>query len=83
MMTEFRSGLCGLAIGSLTLLRETNLRASYIGFNVQNEPFNDVRVRQAINYAIDTELIVDTIMEGLGIPATGPIGPNVWGNILI
>ena len=63
----------------LTLLREADLRTSYLGFNLQKEPFDDVRVRQAINYAIDTDLIVQTVLEGVGAPTVGPIGSNVWG----
>ena len=55
------------------------LATSYVGFNVQQEPFDDVRVRQAINYALDAETIVDVIYEGQGIPATSPISPQVFG----
>ena len=64
---------------ALVLHKEADLRTNYIGFNLNKEPFNDVRVRQAINYAIDVELIVETILEGVGEVATGPIGLNVWG----
>ncbi|MCL1948547.1 MAG: ABC transporter substrate-binding protein [Turicibacter sp.] len=61
------------------LLRRANLSTNYIGFNTQNEYLSDVRIRQAISYAVDTEAIVTHIMENIGIPAQGPIGPNVWG----
>ncbi len=43
----------------------------HIGFHTQKEPFNDVRVRQAFNYAIDTEAIIDIVLGGKGIPAVG------------
>ncbi len=55
------------------------LSTNYIGFNTQSEPFDDVRVRQAINYALDVGAIIDAIYEGLGIPANGPISPQVFG----
>ncbi len=55
------------------------LSTAYIGFNAQKEPFDDVRVRQAINYALDVQAIIDAIYEGLGIPANGPISPQVFG----
>jgi len=63
----------------LSLIREPNLRTHYIGFNTQQEPFDDVRIRQAINYAVNTDLIIETILEGSGIPAKGPIASRVWG----
>ncbi|MCL1948226.1 MAG: ABC transporter substrate-binding protein, partial [Turicibacter sp.] len=67
------------ARSDLTLLREESLRSHYIGFNVQQAPFNDVRVRQAINYAVDVDLIIDTILEGVGVRAFGPLSSQVWG----
>lgn len=35
-------------------------------FNTKNEPVNDVRVRQAINYAINKETIVENLLSGYG-----------------
>jgi len=37
----------------------TNLRYHWVGFNTQAEPFNDIKVRKAIRYAIDSEEIVE------------------------
>jgi len=53
--------------------RASSLRVHWIGFNAQSEPLQDVRVRRAINYAIDTEAIVDNVHMGLGWPAHGPL----------
>jgi peptide/nickel transport system substrate-binding protein len=55
------------------------LSTNYIGFNVQKEPFDDPRVRQAINHAVDVDLIIEAVLEGRAIPATGPIAPAVFG----
>lgn len=52
---------------------------SYVGFNMEKEPFNDPRVRQAINMAIDRSQIIDGIYNGVGIPAIGPLAPDVFG----
>ena len=38
-------------------------------------PFDDVRVRQAMNYAIDREEIVNLIMDGAGLPLTTAMSP--------
>ncbi|MCE2405490.1 MAG: peptide ABC transporter substrate-binding protein [Dehalococcoidia bacterium] len=43
----------------------------YIGMNVTEPPFDDPKVRQALNYAIDKELIASEIMAGLVVPANG------------
>ncbi len=64
----------------LTLLRDANLSTTYIGFNAAKAPYNDVRVRQAINYAIDTDSIVEAVYQGVGAPSKGPLGPNVWAS---
>ena len=61
------------------LIEQESLRTDYLGFNTQKEPFDDVKVRQAIAHAIDREAIVDGVYEGMGIQATHPIPPDVWG----
>ncbi|AKB48175.1 Oligopeptide ABC transporter, periplasmic oligopeptide-binding protein OppA [Methanosarcina sp. Kolksee] len=56
--------------------RET-LRTYFMYINEGKAPFNDVRVRQALNYAIDRQEIVDTALEGVaGSPAIG-IFPDI------
>ncbi|UJL46128.1 glutathione ABC transporter substrate-binding protein [Virgibacillus sp. NKC19-16] len=52
---------------------------SYIGFNMDKEPFDDPLVRQAVSMAIDKSQIIDGIYNGVGIPAIGPIPPDVFG----
>lgn len=59
--------------------RTPSVSLSYIGFNVQKEPFTDVRVRQAISMAINKDAIINDLYGGAGIPAIGPIAPNVFG----
>jgi peptide/nickel transport system substrate-binding protein len=43
----------------------------YIGMNVQNPPFNDVKVRHAIAYAIPYQKIMDAVLYGLAKPMFG------------
>lgn len=64
----------------LTLLRDDGVSTTYVGFNVQKEPFNDVRVRQAINHAVNMELIVEAVYQGIGKVAKGPLPASVWGS---
>lgn len=54
---------------------------TYLGFNLKRKPFNDVRVRQAINYAIDKQEIIDGVLLGLGEPVASPYKPGTrWSN---
>jgi peptide/nickel transport system substrate-binding protein len=48
----------------------------WLAFNLTRKPFDDVRVRQAIAYAVDRDFIVDRLNQGLAKAATGPIVPD-------
>jgi len=48
------------------------LSYDYIGLNLNREPFNDVRVRQAMAYALDRETICDFAFFSLCEPVHGP-----------
>src|SRR5262245_23218572 len=50
----------------------------YIAFNLQDPIFRDVRVRQAIAYAIDREAIVKYLWRGQARLATGVLDSNNW-----
>ncbi len=54
---------------------QDELNIYYIAMNCSRPPFDDVRVRQAMNYAVDVESILREINHGKGIPAAGPVPP--------
>jgi peptide/nickel transport system substrate-binding protein/oligopeptide transport system substrate-binding protein len=60
-------------------LRIPALSLIYIGFNTQLKPFDDRRVRQAFNYAVDKEAIVREITRMDNLPATGAVPPGMLG----
>ena len=64
---------------NVNLIRRMNLSTNYVGFNAEKEPFDNPLVRQAINYAIPTQQIVDVVFMGVGAPAHGPIANIVFG----
>ncbi|MDO5532155.1 glutathione ABC transporter substrate-binding protein GsiB [Sutterella sp.] len=43
-----------------------------IYLNVTKKPFNDLRVRQALNYGLDKNAMVKVLYKGYAGPATGP-----------
>jgi peptide/nickel transport system substrate-binding protein len=47
----------------------------YLGVNNSNPLFSDVRVRQALAYALDRDTMLKTVMRGKGTIANGPISP--------
>ncbi len=49
---------------------------SFIAMNFEQEPFDDVKVRQALNYAIDKREIATKVMEDSVVPAKGIIPPG-------
>jgi peptide/nickel transport system substrate-binding protein len=51
---------------------------TYLGYNLTNPLFTDIRVRQALSYAINKVEVVDGALRGLGIPATGSIKPETY-----
>lgn len=56
-----------------------SLCTSTIGLNNQLPPFDDVRVRQAFNYALDKELLIETFSGGDALVATGSLPPGMPG----
>ncbi|MEX2536833.1 MAG: ABC transporter substrate-binding protein [Trueperaceae bacterium] len=58
----------------VTMLGTQDLSYVLMGINAGREPFGDVRVRAAINYAIDREEIVEAVYFGDAVPA-GPLSP--------
>ena len=52
---------------------------SVIGLNTQMSPFDDVRVRQAFNYALDKQRLIDTFSNGQALVANGALPPGMPG----
>ncbi len=66
---------------TLNLYKELGNSYTYMGFNLKHKPFDDVRVRQAINYAINKQEIIDGVYLGLGINIASPYKPGTrWSN---
>ncbi len=53
----------------------------YISMNTQHKPFDNVKVRQAINYAINKEALAKVAFSGYAIPAEGVVPKGVAYNV--
>jgi peptide/nickel transport system substrate-binding protein len=56
---------------SKNMVEVTELFTRIMGFNPAYEPFNNKLVRQAINYAIDSDLIIEKVVKGKAYPCIG------------
>ena len=56
-----------------------NFAVSYVGFNIDEPPFDDANFRQALNHAVDKQLIADQVFSNLVKPAYGIIPPGFPG----
>lgn len=45
----------------------TSLRTIFAFLNTHYPPFDDIRMRKAVNYAIDRQLIIDGVLDGFGV----------------
>jgi peptide/nickel transport system substrate-binding protein len=53
-------------------------RLMFVGMNVAMPPWDNVKLRQAVNYAIDREGIVKGVLGGRARELKGPIGPGMY-----
>ena len=56
-----------------------SVRTIFLYFNHTKKPFDDVRVRKAINHAINKEEIVKFVLGGFGRASDAPISPGIFG----
>jgi dipeptide transport system substrate-binding protein len=63
---------------NLQMLSQPGLNIGYLAFNNLKKPFDDVRVRRALNMAIDKKAILEAVYQGAGEPAKNLIPPTLW-----
>lgn len=63
----------------LQLFERPSMNVGYLGLTTTRKPFDNPKVRQAMNYAIDKQAIVDAFFEGRGDVAANPIPESISG----
>jgi dipeptide transport system substrate-binding protein len=62
----------------VVVLDQPGLNIGYLAYNTKKKPFDDVRVRKALNMAIDKKAIIDGVYLSVAVAATNPIPPTMW-----
>jgi dipeptide transport system substrate-binding protein len=62
----------------INLLQKEGLNVGYMAYNTKIAPFDNPKVRKALNMAINKEGILDAVFQGAGKVAKNPIPPTIW-----
>jgi dipeptide transport system substrate-binding protein len=62
----------------INLMQMEGLNVGYLAFNTEKKPFDNVKVRQALNMAINKQAIIEAVFQGAGKIAKNPIPPTIW-----
>lgn len=68
-----------IASGKYQVFRTPNNGGLYLGLNVTKPLLSDVRVRQAIGWAVNRDEVVSYALEKLAVPMDSPLAPTIWG----
>lgn len=64
---------------TLDILSREGLNLSFLAYNTLQKSFDDVRVRKALNMAVNKQAIIDAVYMGAAIVSVNPLPPSVWG----
>ena len=64
---------------SVLLVERPSFNVGYFGMTLTQKPFDDIKVREAVSYAIDREEIVESYFGGRAILAKNPLQPTAIG----
>lgn len=62
----------------IKVIQQEGLNVGYLALNTEKAPYDNVKVRQAMNYAIDRNEIVAGVYGEAGKPAKNPLPPTMW-----
>ncbi|MBA4493690.1 ABC transporter substrate-binding protein [Paenactinomyces guangxiensis] len=63
----------------LKLYEQPGMNVAYLAFNTQKKPFDNPKVRQALNHATNKEGIIKSFYAGMAVPAVNPMPDIMWG----
>ncbi|WP_143821001.1 ABC transporter substrate-binding protein [Motiliproteus sp. MSK22-1] len=63
---------------SINLMKREGLNVGYLGYNTVKPPFDNPKVRKALNMAINKDAIIDAVFNGVAQVAKNPLPPTIW-----
>ena len=66
------------ASGKAAVAAVNGTRTFFVAMNMAKKPFDDPRVRKALNHAVDRKLIIDKILAGRATPLNGVMSPDAF-----
>lgn len=66
------------ALKNVKLMSTEGLNVSYVAFNTEKKPFNNLKVREAVSMALNQKSYLDLIYKSQGTAAKNPIPPTIW-----
>ncbi len=64
----------------LSLITGVGTSSRILQLNTTKAPFDDIRVRQALNHAVDVEQVIRVALQGFGVPLTAPMPEPIFGH---
>lgn len=62
----------------ITVYEQEGLNVGFLALNTNKKPLDNVKVRQALDYAVNKQAIVDAVYQGAAMIAKNPMPPTIW-----
>ncbi len=63
---------------NIEVMSQSGMNIGYLALNKDIKPLDNQKVRQALNFAVNKQAIVDAVYQGAGQVAKNPIPPTMW-----
>lgn len=64
---------------NLNVVEAPGMNVGYLSMNILKKPFDQLKVRQAVSYALNLQSYIDAVFLGFGIVANSPVPSSMWG----